>query len=139
MRHCVRGINYPSIADLFFETYPEFDGYVSSDRVEAVARKAFILYPVLHNGCCENYRLASCMVVGHLLIRGGLVIGSEESSGLGSNVNGVVQSANVDSVSVGFQAKPIHNLAEDYFASTPYGLEFLAWLATISGVDYINH
>lgn len=123
------------IADLFYEVYPEFADKVNPDTVNAAVRRVYILYAVLRGGATEELRIAACMAAAHYLARSSAVTSEGE---IGGGAVGVVTNASVGGVSVGMQQKPVKDMFEDFFASTPYGQEFLAWLATVGGISYVN-
>ncbi len=123
------------IADLFYAVYPEFADKVDPDVVNATGRRVYILYAVLRNGATEELKIAACMATAHYLARSSTVMSEGE---IGGGDRGVVTNASVGNVSVGMQQKPVKDMFEDFFASTPYGQEFLAWLATVGGISYVN-
>lgn len=125
-----------SFADTFFDTYPEFAGKIESATVEAIKKRVCVLYAVLRNGEGEPYVTATCMAVAHYIVRGGYA--GIDMGGASGNPTGVLTGAGVGDISVSFQQKPIKDMFEDFFASTSYGQDFLAWLATVGGISYVN-
>ena len=79
---------------------------------------------------------AACLVVAHYLMI--YEMPEDSTAGSSGNSGGIVNSASVGDVSVGMQAKPINDMFEDFMASTVYGRDFLAWLASVGGALLIN-
>ena len=121
--------------DIFYQIYPEFIGKVALEQVQAVRARVYILFPVLHNGKTQEQQIAACMVIAHFIARSAMIAGNGQ---IGAGAGGVASSASVGGVSVGIMAMPIKDMTEYFFASTPYGQEFLMWLATIGGCCYVN-
>lgn len=122
-------MNYNDFVDL----YPEFKG-LSEDVYNAMQSKILCLFPQYKNTQtnCAN------KILGYLLIAHFLVIEGKAVS-LGINKpSGVVASSNVGSVSVSMQTPPYKNATDYFFYSTPYGLEYLAYLDQIGGMCYVN-
>lgn len=121
--------------DLFFTIYPEFVGKVTENEVNAVRQRAFILFPVLQDGKTKKTEIAACMVTAHLIARSLSFTVNKEIGGAGG---GIVSSASQGGVSVSYANAPYKDMSEYYFSTTPYGLEFLAWLSSLGGVNYVN-
>lgn len=117
----------------FLKRFPQFE--VVQDKIETYYNQALCRFPVLKIDNCYNTD-AACLVVAHYL----MVYEMPEDSTAGSSGNsgGIVNSASVGDVSVGIQAKPINDMFEDFMASTVYGRDFLAWLASVGGITLIN-
>ena len=129
--------------EYFLKKFPQFESV--KDKVADYYNQARCRFPVLNTVCfygsvnrCNDYnRLnAACLIVAHYLtvyeMPENATAGSAGSSG------GIVNSASVGDVSVGMQAKPINDMFEDFMASTVYGRDFLAWLASVGGITLIN-
>lgn len=121
--------------DIFFSVYPEFIGKVTLEQVEAVRGRIYVLFPVLHNGKTQEQQIAACMVIAHFFARSAIIAGNGQ---IGAGAGGVVSSASIGGVSVSLMGMPIKDMTEYFFASTPYGQEFLMWLSTIGGCCYVN-
>lgn len=91
----------------------------------------------LNCDCIDYNKLnAACLVVAHYLMV--YEMPEDATAGSAGNGGGIVNSASVGDVSVGMQAKPINDMFEDFMASTVYGRDFLAWLASVGGITLIN-
>lgn len=117
----------------FLKRFPQFD--VVQDKIDTYYNQSLCRFPVLKIDNCYNTD-AACLVVAHYL----MVYEMPEDATAGSNGNsgGIINSASVGDVSVGMQAKPINDMFEDFMASTVYGRDFLAWLASVGGITLIN-
>lgn len=116
----------------FVEKYPEFKG-LSEDIYNAMQDKILCLFPQYKDDTkCANVVLAYLLIAHFLVIEGKAV-------SLGINKpSGVVGSANVGGVSVSMQTPPYKNATDYFFYSTPYGVEYLAYLNQIGGMFYVN-
>lgn len=117
----------------FLKRFPKFE--IVQDKIDTYYNQSLCRFPVLNIDNCYNTD-AACLVVAHYL----MVYEMPEDSTAGSagNSGGIVNSASVGDVSVGMQAKPINDMFEDFMASTVYGRDFLAWLASVGGITLIN-
>lgn len=116
----------------FVAKYPEFNG-LSEEAFTQMQNKIKCLFPSY-----SNYNDCKNIVLSYLLIAHFLVIEGKAVS-LGINKpSGVVASSNVGSVSVSMQTPPYKNATDYFFYSTPYGLEYLAYLNQIGGMYYVN-
>lgn len=87
--------------------------------------------------CIDYNRVnAACLVVAHYLTV--YEMPEDATAGSAGSSGGIVNSASVGDVSVGMQSKPINDMFEDFMASTVYGRDFLAWLASVGGITLIN-
>lgn len=130
----------------FLKKFPQFEQV--KDKIASYYNQALCRFKILDSSarfshtqndrnCVDCNKLnAACLVVAHYL----MVYEMPEDSTAGSagNSGGIVNSASVGDVSVGMQAKPINNMFEDFMASTVYGRDFLAWLASVGGITLIN-
>lgn len=116
----------------FLELFPEFTGISDADFTRTNERVT-CLFPEYNNQeVCTNEKVQSLLIAHFLVISGSAsIVGIQKPSG-------VVGSSSVGSVSVGMIAPPMRNLAEYYFASTPYGLEYMAWINQRRGFFYVN-
>ena len=121
--------------DYFLKKFPQFE--IIKDKIVSYYNQALCLcrFPVLKIDNCYNTD-AACLVVAHYLTV--YEMPEESTAGSAGNSGGIVNSASVGDVSVSMQAKPINDMFEDFMASTVYGRDFLAWLASIGGVSLIN-
>lgn len=118
--------------DGFVENYPEFNG-LSEDAFAQMKNKIECLFSQYSNyDDCKNIVLSYLLIAHFLVIEGKAV-------SLGINKpSGVVASSNVGSVSVSMQAPPYKNATDYFFYSTPYGLEYLAYINQLGGMCYVN-
>lgn len=119
--------------DYFLKKFPQFE--IVKDKIADYYNQALCRFKILAGCGCYNLD-ATCLVVAHYLV----VYEMPEDATAGSNGNGggIINSASVGDVSVGMQAKPINDMFEDFMASTVYGRDFLAWLASVGGITLIN-
>lgn len=117
----------------FLKRFPKFE--VVQDKIETYYNQSLCRFPVLKIDNCYNTD-AACLVVAHYLMV--YEMPEDATAGSAGNSGGVVNSASVGDVSVGMQAKPINDMFEDFMASTVYGRDFLAWLASVGGITLIN-
>ena len=151
--------------DYFLKKFPQFEQV--KDKIASYYNQALCRFPVLLTGrgtpkpspvpttpafkdknsgtrpeflncdCIDYNKLnAACLVVAHYLTV--YEMPEDATAGSSGNSGGIINSASVGDVSVGMQVKPIDNMFEDFMASTVYGRDFLAWLASIGGVSLIN-
>lgn len=117
----------------FLKRFPKFE--VVQDKIETYYNQSLCRFPVLNIDNCYNTD-AACLVVAHYLTV--YEMSEDSTAGSSGNSGGIVNSASVGDVSVGMQAKPINDMFEDFMASTVYGRDFLAWLASVGGITLIN-
>lgn len=137
------GMTDEEFTEYFLKKFPQFEGV--KDKVADYYNQARCRFPVLNNvhfcgsiNRCDDYnRLnAACLVVAHYLTV--YEVPEDAAAGSAGNGGGIVNSASVGDVSVGMQLKPINDMFEDFMASTVYGRDFLAWLASVGGITLIN-
>lgn len=130
------------LLDEFLAIYPEFEPLFEGEgaekmkaRFKTLFHKISCLYPEFSDlKSCKN-KLPYFMLVAHNAVIAGL------GTPLGILAqNGLVASSSVGGVSVSYQGSPYANADEfGYFMSlTPYGKEYLAWLARQAGLSYVN-
>lgn len=155
----VEGINPPApeplprddwddLVDKFLLIYPEFAPLLNTGNAEKDAQnKAFIkvilqkiscLYPEFSELDKCKQSLPYLMLVAHYLTMSG------RASDLGiTGASGVIANSSVGDVSVGYQSAPYSGADTDEFrywlSLSPYGKEYLAWLARQSGLLYVNN
>lgn len=151
--------------DYFLKKFPQFE--IVKDKIADYYNQALCRFPVLLTGrgtpkpspvpttpafkdknsgtrpeflncdCIDYNKLnAACLVVAHYLTV--YEMPEDATAGSSGNSGGIINSASVGDVSVGMQAKPINDMFEDFMASTVYGRDFLAWLASVGGITLIN-
>ena len=130
--------NNNALIDLFFKTYKEFET-IDREIILTQCIKVSCLYPKyydlyqkpLNNDC--NLYYSYFMLVAHYLVVNGYAssIGINKSSGL-------VSSSSIDGVSVSYQTSPYNNNYDYFFSQTPYGMEYLAYLSSITSCKLIN-
>lgn len=123
----------------FITTYKEFKPLTTNEddisNIETMMDKIKCLYPNFNDidlTCDKVYPFF--MLVAHYLVINGYAV----SIGLNKN-NGLVASSSIDSVSISYQTAPYNNNFDYFFGQTPYGMEYLAYLASISSVKLINN
>lgn len=130
----------------FLKKFPQFESV--KDKVASYYKQALCRFKILDSSarfahtqndrnCVDCNKLnAACLVVAHYLMV--YEMPEDATAGSAGNGGGIVNSASVGDVSVGMQAKPINDMFEDFMASTVYGRDFLAWLASVGGITLIN-
>ena len=152
-------------ATYFLKKFPQFE--IVKDKIADYYNQALCRFPVLLTGrgtqtpspvpttpalndknsgtrpeflncdCIDYNKLnAACLAVAHYLVV--YEMPEDATAGSSGNGGGIINSASVGDVSVGMQAKPINDMFEDFMASTVYGRDFLAWLASVGGITLIN-
>ena len=139
---------WDDLVDKFMLIYPEFAPLLNTGNAEKDAQnKAFIkvifekircLYPEFNELEKCKQSLPYLMLVAHYLTMSG------RASDLGiTGANGVIANSSVGDVSVGYQPAPYSGADTDEFrywlSLSPYGKEYLAWLARQSGLLYVNN
>ena len=139
---------WDDLVDKFILIYPEFAPLLNTGNAEKDAQnKAFIkvifekircLYPEFSELDKCKQSLPYLMLVAHYLTMSG------RASDLGiTGANGVMANSSVGDVSVGYQPAPYSGADTDEFrywlSLSPYGKEYLAWLARQSGLLYVNN
>ena len=139
---------WDELIDKFMLIYPEFAPLLNTGNAEKDAQnKAFIkvifekircLYPEFNELEKCKQSLPYLMLVAHYLTMSG------RASDLGiTGASGVMANSSVGDVSVGYQPAPYSGADTDEFrywlSLSPYGKEYLAWLARQSGLLYVNN
>ena len=139
---------WDDLVDKFMLIYPEFAPLLNTGNAEKDAQnKAFIkvifekircLYPEFNELEKCKQSLPYLMLVAHYLTMSG------RASDLGiTGASGVMANSSVGDVSVGYQPAPYSGADTDEFrywlSLSPYGKEYLAWLARQSGLLYVNN
>ena len=117
----------------FLKRFPKFE--IVQDKIDTYYNQSLCRFPVLKVDNCYNTD-AACLIVAHYLVV--YEMPEDATAGTNGNSGGIINSASVGDVSVGMQAKPINDMFEDFMASTVYGRDFLAWLASVGGITLIN-
>ena len=140
--------DWDDLVDKFLLIYPEFAPLLNTGNAEKDAQnKAFIkvifekircLYPEFSELDKCKQSLPYLMLVAHYLTMSG------RASDLGiTGASGVMANSSVGDVSVGYQPAPYSGADTDEFrywlSLSPYGKEYLAWLARQSGLLYVNN
>lgn len=132
--------------DFFLKKFPQFE--IVKDKIASYYNQALCRFKILDSSarfshtqndsnCVDCNKLnAACLVVAHYLVV--YEMPEDATAGSSGNGGGIINSASVGDVSVGMQAKPINDMFEDFMASTVYGRDFLAWLASVGGITLIN-
>ena len=139
---------WEDLVDKFMRIQPEFAPLLNTGNAEKDAQnKAFIkvifekircLYPEFNELEKCKQSLPYLMLVAHYLTMSG------RASDLGiTGASGVMANSSVGDVSVGYQPAPYSGADTDEFrywlSLSPYGKEYLAWLARQSGLLYVNN
>lgn len=136
---------WDELLNKFLRVYPEFKPALNTgdEEKDADMKERFImllhkiscLYPEFNDlERCEN-KFPYFMLVAHYALMSGL----GDDLGLLAQ-NGLVASSSVGGVSVSYQAAPYGSDEFNYWLSlTPYGKEYLAWMARQAGLTYVNN
>lgn len=130
----------PSELKQFLAVYPEFKSAIKTqDDVNnflVIFDKVKCLYPEFKDlGKCKD-KFPFYMLVAHYLVMGGL----SKSIGILPQ-NGLIANSSVGDVSIAYQASPYSTKGDEltyYLSLTPYGMEYLSWLARQSGLRIVN-
>lgn len=113
----------------FKQLYPEFQN-VSGDKIDILHTKLSCIFTFLKkNGC--KYKQMSFLIVAHYL-------SIENINGLIGMGTSIINSASVGGVSVSLSQITPTSYWQQFFASTKYGLEFLAIRGLIGSATLIN-
>lgn len=119
--------------DFFRVNYKEFTN-VSDDDVTRLYTEIMCIFPEVYGAdkeCTQN--IVAGYVVAHYIA----ISGNNKAKIIGGGGN-MLSSASIGGISVSTNAPPVHDMYEYFFGSTPYGLKFLAYIASVGGVRYIN-
>lgn len=131
---------YAEIIDALLTIYPEFNPVLETqeqiDNFIAIINQVRCLYPEFNNlKICQN-KYPLLMLIAHYAVMAGLT----KSIGIYAQ-NGLVASSSIDGVSVSYQSSPYSTKGDEltyYLSLTPYGLQYLAWLARQAGLKIVN-
>ncbi|HFJ2313278.1 TPA: DUF4054 domain-containing protein [Campylobacter coli] len=120
--------------------YPEFEPAIKTqddvDKFLVVFDKVKCLYPEFKDLSKCKDKFPFYMLVAHYLVMSGLT----KSIGILPQ-NGLIANSSVGDVSIGYQASPYSTKGDEltyYLSLTPYGMEYLAWLARQAGLRIVN-
>lgn len=124
----------------FLSVYPEFEPAIKTqddvDKFLVVFDKVKCLYPEFKDLSKCKDKFPFYMLVAHYLVMSGLT----KSIGILPQ-NGLIANSSVGDVSIGYQASPYSTKGDEltyYLSLTPYGMEYLAWLARQAGLRIVN-
>lgn len=135
---------WDDLVDKFMLIYPEFAPLLNTGDaqnkafIKVIFEKIRCLYPEFNELEKCKQSLPYLMLVAHYLTMSG------RASDLGiTGASGVMANSSVGDVSVGYQPAPYSGADTDEFrywlSLSPYGKEYLAWLARQSGLLYVNN
>lgn len=123
----------------FVRVYPEFKPLIKSEydaeKFYVIFSEIKCLYPRFKNlkGCKEIFPFF--MLVGHYAVMQGYA----KDINILPNKGGIIANSSVGDVSIGYVPPPYTNEFNYWLGMTPYGQKYLAWLATQSGLTYVNN
>lgn len=124
----------------FLAVYSEFEPAIKTqddvDKFLVVFDKVKCLYPEFKDLSKCKDKFPFYMLVAHYLVMSGLT----KSIGILPQ-NGLIANSSVGDVSIGYQASPYSTKGDEltyYLSLTPYGMEYLAWLARQAGLRIVN-
>ena len=131
---------YAEIIEALLTIYPEFKPILETqeqvDNFLAIIDQVRCLYPEFNDlKKCQN-KYPFLMLIAHYVVMAGLT----KSIGIYAQ-NGLVASSSIDGVSVSYQSSPYSTKGDEltyYLSLTPYGLQYLAWLARQAGLKIVN-
>ena len=131
---------YAGIFEALLTIYPEFKGVLETqtqvDNFVAIINQVRCLYPEFSDlKKCQN-KYPFLMLIAHYAVMAGLT----KPIGIYAQ-NGLVASSSIDGVSVSYQSSPYSTKGDEltyYLSLTPYGLQYLAWLARQAGLKIVN-
>ena len=131
---------YADIIEALLTVYPEFKPVLETqeqiDSFIAIIDQVRCLYPEFMDlKKCQN-KYPFLMLIAHYAVMAGLT----KSIGIYAQ-NGLVASSSIDGVSVSYQSSPYSTKGDEltyYLSLTPYGLQYLAWLARQAGLKIVN-
>ena len=131
---------YFEIVSALLVIYPEFKAILETqeqvDNFLAIIDQVRCLYPEFNDlKKCKN-KYPFLMLIAHYAVMAGLA----KSIGIYAQ-NGLVASSSIDGVSVSYQSSPYSTKGDEltyYLSLTPYGLQYLAWLARQAGLKIVN-
>lgn len=131
---------YFEIVSALLVIYPEFKAILETqeqvDNFLAIIDQVRCLYPEFSDlKKCQN-KYPFLMLIAHYAVMAGLT----KSIGIYAQ-NGLVASSSIDGVSVSYQSSPYSTKGDEltyYLSLTPYGLQYLAWLARQAGLKIVN-
>lgn len=131
---------YIEIIEALLVIYPEFKPVLETqeqiDNFIAIIDQVRCLYPEFMDlKKCQN-KYPFLMLIAHYAVMAGLT----KSIGIYAQ-NGLVASSSIDGVSVSYQSSPYSTKGDEltyYLSLTPYGLQYLAWLARQAGLKIVN-
>lgn len=119
--------------EYFRSSYNEFAN-VSDDDILKIYNEIMCIFPEVYGitkECVKN--IAAGYVVAHYI-----AIGNVGGSGIIVGNGNMLSSASIGGISISTQSPPVHDMYEYFFGSTPYGLKFLAYIASVGGINYVN-
>lgn len=120
--------------EYFRSVYSEFAN-VSDADIDRIYNEIMCIFPEVYGitkECVQNiaagYVVAHYIAIGNSSSNGGVIVGN----------GNMLSSASIGGISVSTQSPPVHDMYEYFFGSTPYGLKFLAYIASVGGINYVN-
>lgn len=131
---------YTEIIEALLMIYPKFKPVLETQEqinsFIAIINQVRCLYPEFNDlKKCKN-KYPFLMLIAHYAVMAGLT----KSIGIYAQ-NGLVASSSIDGVSVSYQSSPYSTKGDEltyYLSLTPYGLQYLAWLARQAGLKIVN-
>lgn len=117
----------------FRSVYKEFNN-VSDNSILQLYSEIMCIYPEVYGiqkECTKN--IVAGYVVAHYI-----VVNNTEGNKIIAGNGNMLSSASVGGISVSTQSPPVQDMYEYFFGSSPYGLKFLAYIASVGGLNYVN-
>lgn len=121
----------------FILFYPEFEKFAELDNAEQIfqmqLKEVLCMFPSLAKPT-ECHQFPIYALIAHYMIM------NNRFASIGfTRPDGIINSSSVGSVSVSFESKLFSNQFEYFLSQTPYGLKFLAYWNSQTGVLYANN
>lgn len=126
-------IAFADFLEYFRDKYHEFEAAEDKD-IEGIFNEIFCIFPEVRGIIkeCTQMTVAGYVVAHYLSL--GQNIGGMIMNGSGYTLS----SASLGGISVSTNAPPLHDMYESFFGGTVYGTKFLAYLASVGGLNYVN-
>lgn len=117
----------------FRDNYTEFKN-VSDESILNIYNEIMCIYPEVYGITKECTKdIVAGYVVAHYI-----VVSNTNGNSIISGNGNMLSSASVGGISISTQSPPVQDMYEYFFGSTPYGLKFLAYIASVGGLNYVN-
>lgn len=120
----------------FKENYKEFfeePNSTSDEVIKNTFNEVVAIYPEVRGEINQKTKM---IIAGYVVAH--YISMSATSSTISGGSGNMLASATIGNISISTQSPPIRDMYEYFFGSTPYGIKFLAYLASVGGLKYVN-